>query len=414
MNWLKKCLTKNGLPCGLNFFTVLLSFIITWVPLWAAQAPKIEPKPVSDPMLSQGIGEYRPVLSGATEREAYLVPVSKEVTWIEQTALAGSNSLEKISPPQHGFLAKQINYEGLPIKSGEAVADDALWEARRRVERLLKANPVILKNLLVIGAEVQVIGKDQVTSDLPYQRYWRGKLYDGKNDIDKRTRGVGDLFASCGEENLLKLPNDRYLGRDICSHEFTHTIHLYGLSPNVFAEIEQQYQKTMAKGLWKGCYAASDSMEYLAEMVMWYLGGRGDWPLRQFPMKSGPEWLRSYDPEGFDLIDRLVKGKLDVKPMAYEVVAPLTLSGEDEVSRWAGDSSKFAAIVFENQTDQPWLCCHFDKEGKRVVANQVLPHDQLGVDTHMGAGWVVVNPQNDQILASYFAGRDHCKVIIRK
>ena len=77
-----------------------------------------------------------------------------------------------------------------------------------------------------------------MTSDLPYESYWKGKLYDGKNDMDKRTRGMGDVFASCGEENLLQLPRDRYYGRDICSHEFTGTIHRYGLSANVWDEID--------------------------------------------------------------------------------------------------------------------------------------------------------------------------------
>lgn len=201
----------------------------------------------------------------------------REITEAERAAHGWRGGrITRIDPPQHGVLTKQISYRDLPIKSGEVVSTEALFEARRRVARLLRANPVVLQNLLLSGAELQIIGKDQVTSDLPYESYWKGKLYDGKNDIDKRTRGMGDLFASCGEENLLKLPNDRYFGRDICSHEFTHTIHRYGFSSNVWDEIEQQYHKSIDKGLWKSCYAATDSAEYIAEMIMWYLGGHGD------------------------------------------------------------------------------------------------------------------------------------------
>jgi len=46
---------------------------------------------------------------------------------------------------------------------------------------------------------------------------------------DPRTRGLGGLLTSCGEENLLGLEKDRYRGRDICVHEFAHNILGYGV-----------------------------------------------------------------------------------------------------------------------------------------------------------------------------------------
>jgi hypothetical protein len=33
------------------------------------------------------------------------------------------------------------------------------------------------------------------------------------------------------------------------------------------------------------------------------------------PMQPGPEFIRTYDPEGFKLIDDLYSGKADVKAM---------------------------------------------------------------------------------------------------
>jgi len=339
----------------------------------------------------------------------------KEITEAERAARGWRGGrVAKIDPPQHGVLTKQVSYRGIPIKSGEAVSNEALTEAWRRVARLLRANPVILQNLILSGAELQIIGKDRVTSDLPYESYWKGKLYDGKNDIDKRTRGVGDVFASCGEENLLRLPNDRYFGRDICSHEFTHTIHHYGLSPNVYDEIEQQYHKSIDKGLWKNCYAATNSTEYVAEMIMWYVGGHGDWRPTNGEMKPGPEWLKSYDPEGYALMDDLVNGKLAVKPIVYQELEPLPAEKADEVSRLPGDEKKYTAIVFDNQTDQNWLCCYFDKEGKRIVYNMVLAHDKMGADSSEGAGWVVVNPLDDKVVSCYIAKGDHCRVVLKK
>ncbi len=341
----------------------------------------------------------------------------REVTEAERAERAArfrGGRVTPIDPPQHGFLAKQITYRDFPIKAGEVVADEALQEARRRVTRLLRANPVILQNLLAAGSELHIIGKDQVTSDLPAQKYWKGKLYDGKNDIDKRTRGVGGVFASCGEENLLRLPGDRYVGRDICSHEFTHTIHRYGLSPNVWEVIEQQFHKSIDKGLWKNCYAATNSSEYIAEMVMWYLGWHGDWRRGQGEMKPGPEWLKSYDPEGYALMDNLINGKLDVEPIVYPELEPLPPDQADKVASLRADEEEQAVIVFENQTDKDVLVCRFDKEGKREPRNLALAHDRTGAGTREGAGWVVVNPETDQVIAAYAAKGTHCKVVLKK
>lgn len=260
---------------------------------------------------------------------------------------------------------------------------------------------------------VPIIGKDQVTSDLPYLNYWKGKPFDGNNDIDKWTRGISDLFASCGEENLLKLTTDRYFGRDICSHESAHTIHHYGLSMNVYAEIERQYRQSTGKGLWEKCYAATNSTEYIAEMVMWYLGGRGDWSRANGEMKPGPEWLKSYDPKGYNLIDRLVGGKLKVKPVTCRELAHQPPAKVSEIFWKAGNLSKYAAIVFDNRMSQDWLCCFFNKEGRRVVYNKVLAHDRMGADSCERAVWVVLNPVDEKVRASFIVTSDHCRVILK-
>lgn len=48
--------------------------------------------------------------------------------------------------------------------------------------------------------------------------------------LDDRGRGYGGFNASCGEENLLRLPCDRYRDhRDILTHEFAHTCLSWGL-----------------------------------------------------------------------------------------------------------------------------------------------------------------------------------------
>src|SRR5437016_8035492 len=165
--------------------------------------------------------------------------------------LALPDGIQKIDPPEQGFFSKRLVFQGIPIKAHESVSDQALIEARSRLTTMFEHLPNALKNLAAAGAELHIIGKDQVTSDLPEHRHLKGKPFDGNLTVDQRTRGLGGLLTSCGEENLLELPGDRYRGRDICSHEFAHCVQQNGLSENVRAKIREQYRRSLDKGLWK-------------------------------------------------------------------------------------------------------------------------------------------------------------------
>src|SRR4051812_46587449 len=72
-----------------------------------------------------------------------------------------------IDPPEKDFYAKRLDYHGLPIKGAGVVSDAAFYEAWRRIDRLLRNDPVILANLLAARSEVHIIGKDQGQTDLP-------------------------------------------------------------------------------------------------------------------------------------------------------------------------------------------------------------------------------------------------------
>jgi hypothetical protein len=230
----------------------------------------------------------------------------------DEAASSGDPVVRRIEPAEEGFFSKVTECRGIPIKAHEDVADEALVEASRRLERLLGNQPVVVENLTSARVELHVIGKDQVTSDLPDHRRWKGKPYDGEQTIDQRTRGVGGRHASCGEENLLALGKDRYRGRDICSHEFAHTLRNFGLDRETRKRFDDQYRKARDAGLWKGMYAGSNADEYFAELTMWYVGTRGDYGSLMPPPEPGPEWLKGYDPEGFALLDELYSGRMTV------------------------------------------------------------------------------------------------------
>ena len=70
-----------------------------------------------------------------------------------------------------------------------------------------------------------------------------------------RARGFGgapedEFSSSCGEENLLCLPRDKYTGENILIHEFAHLIDFIGLrgtDPEFFNKLNQAYNHGEAK-----------------------------------------------------------------------------------------------------------------------------------------------------------------------
>ena len=183
-----------------------------------------------------------------------------------------------IDPPEHGFFSKRIEYEGIPIKAHKEVVDQALVAAHGRIAMMLCNLPLACRKMGEAGVSLHIIGRNQVTTDLPEWRQDKGKRLDEYDGLtrDERTRGMGGLLTSCGEENLLKLEEDRYRGRDICVHEFAHAIFFYGTSPAIRPKFEAQLQRSLAKGLWVDSYAGSNVDEFFAELTMWYFGTHGD------------------------------------------------------------------------------------------------------------------------------------------
>ena len=229
----------------------------------------------------------------------------------------GIASIHPIEPPERGFYSKGTDYKGIAIKASNEVADEALYAACGRLTMLLSNQPIVAANLAVAGAELHIIGRDQVTSDLPEHRHLKGKKleeYHGLT-VDERTRGLGGLLTSCGEENLLKLEKDRYKGRDICVHEFAHNIRQHGIPKDIRKRFDEQYRKSLDKGLWEKSYAGSNPDEFFAELTMWYFGTHGDLHMTGAKPENGPEGLQKYDPEAFELLDEFYSGRMQIPKM---------------------------------------------------------------------------------------------------
>jgi hypothetical protein len=222
-----------------------------------------------------------------------------------------------LDPPEKNFFSKELSFRGIPIKSHEVVSDEALYAAYDRLALEMGHLPaMVTSNLLANKVELHIIGKDQVTTDLPEWQHDKGKPLEEYHGLtrDQRTRGMGGRLTSCGEENLLKLEKDRYHGRDICLHEFAHAIRNYGIDPELREKFNQQYKASLAKGLWVKSYAGSNPDEYFAELTMWYFGTHGDMTMTGPKPENGTEGLKKYDPDAYKLFDDFYQGKLPVTP----------------------------------------------------------------------------------------------------
>jgi hypothetical protein len=175
------------------------------------------------------------------------------------------------------FYKKYISAQGLPIVASGAVNDYALKETAYLANLMLAKRPDVRTAMIANGSRVIIMGRAEFTTDVPEYAGFKPKDY-----WDARARGLGgsqtDPVCSCAEENMLAFPGDPYASENIFIHEFAHNIHLRGMlkvDPTFDRRLKATYQAAMAKGLWKGKYAATNHSEYFAEGVQsWFDNNR--------------------------------------------------------------------------------------------------------------------------------------------
>ena len=176
------------------------------------------------------------------------------------------------------FYEKYVDAMGIPVIASAAVSDTAILVARDIIIHMLAERPDIRRAMVQSGQKVGIIGYAQQISDIPeYTNMKKPALGDRRltaKEIaeydkirkmtdqeywNKRSRGQGGIYTTCGEENLLGLPGTRYFGEHILVHEFAHAIHrgIWKIDPELTDAIKQAYADAMALGIWKGHYANS-------------------------------------------------------------------------------------------------------------------------------------------------------------
>src|SRR5690242_18901970 len=107
--------------------------------------------------------------------------VAAILTWYQWCVAAPA--IERIEPPEKDFFAKYCLFQGIAIKAPIEVVDEALLAAYQRLSMLLSNQPTVISNLVNAGAELHIIGREQVTSDLPEHRHLKGKKLEQYNGL---------------------------------------------------------------------------------------------------------------------------------------------------------------------------------------------------------------------------------------
>jgi len=293
-----------------------------------------------------------------------------------------------VNPPLFGFYAKYLDCGGIPIRAAGSVDDRALHVAAQKIDLVLAKIPNVRRNLTQWGAEVHIISQYQQTSDLPEYRDQKGVKFEDHGtttDIDERTRGMGGIYSSCGEENLLHLAGDRYRGSDICIHEFAHNVLIWGL-PDAFQDtVIKHYQNVLKKGLWKDAYAASNVQEYWAELSMWYFGSHGEFLKGTQIPAPGPEGLKKYDAEGYAILDNIYSGRLHADSITVtpaKKVAPGTISGIDK---------RKAVLMVVNNTGHNIKLFWVDFSGKEHPYGEMPAYNRNMQLTYVSNVWKITD-----------------------
>lgn len=313
----------------------------------------------------------------------------------------------KVDPPLFGFYTKALANGGILIRSSAEVDDKALQVAAQKINLMLANAPDIRHNLGQWGAEIHIIGKNQQTYNLPEFRDQKGMPpVDNQGtvpNIDTRNRGMGGIYTSFGEENLLNLPGDRYTGLDLCTHEFAHNIMFYGLDDSLAKKIDAQYKSAMKKGLWPGAYASVNTGEYWAELSMWYFGAHGEFLKGTKLPAPGAEGLKAYDPEGYALLASIYSGKL--KPAITDIAPAKALPAG---AKSAAVNTK-ARLMFTNNSAQKLKLFWLDYLGKARAYGTLSPYSKAIQKTFIGNVWRVETDKG-KVLGYYAATTPYAMV----
>ena len=199
------------------------------------------------------------------------------IALIMSTSLIANDKVSSVPDSlnsQDKYYSKYLVSRGIPILAASSVDDNALYAAKGIIDDMLSKDKKVAQYMVSKGCKVMIIGANDQVCDLPEYRHLATSP-EQRDFLNKRARGFGgspedDFAASCGEENLIYLESDRYIGENILIHEFAHIVHMVGLN-NVYKDFAPKllelFEKAKKNKLWENTYAMENPEEYFAESV---------------------------------------------------------------------------------------------------------------------------------------------------
>ncbi len=222
---------------------------------------------------------------------------SDEGTYRGEVSNSRDNKKRVVKPPDemglNPFYKKYLNCDGIAVISSERVDDRAFYQVEKLLDKMLENRPDVRKALVEDDVRYVIIAAEEQVTDIPDYADMRPKAF-----WNERSRGFGGRVTSCGEENLLSFPMDRYGDESIFIHELAHAIDGRGLrkiEPDFKQRLKALYDSAMAKGLYKHDYASTNTSEYWAESVQAFFDAdrEKNWNHNHVNMRSE---LYEYDP----------------------------------------------------------------------------------------------------------------------
>lgn len=211
------------------------------------------------------------------------------------------------------FYKKYIDADGVSIIGSDKVNDNAFFIARSIVRKMLIKIPEVKSALIKNMARILIVAHDEEMSDLPeYKGFDTLKSEEGIV-LNKRVRGMGPTpenpYCSFGEENLLCLSPDRYVGQNLLVHEFAHAIAILGIDfvdSGFRTALRNAFNDAKANQLWQHTYTIANEDEYFATGVQcWFNAYRKSVPANgTYNEISVRKELQHYDKKLYYLLSK--------------------------------------------------------------------------------------------------------------
>jgi hypothetical protein len=198
--------------------------------------------------------------------------------------------------------ARSDTARGITIKAPAAVDPKALDCAKGVLEQMLNGREDIRVRLVERKAALAIIPRNAYLTALPEFASLAGQKDPNGNPYDSfAVRGAGAVLGqpvtATAEENLLKLPGDRFAAESVTHHEFAHAIMNLGFTEADHRRWKAIFNAASDKKLFPGAFAMTNPDEYWAELSQSYFSVNNE--------INDPKLIREKDPTAAAFLDEV-------------------------------------------------------------------------------------------------------------